>query len=194
MFKDLVVRNRSYRRFDGAAPVDRETLLSLVELARLTPSASNRQCLKFFLSAGEKNNEVFECLKWAGHLTDWDGPEEGERPSAYIVVLNDTSIGKCMDADVGIACQTILLGAVEQGLGGCMFGAVDHARLSHLLSLPDHMKITLVIAIGRPVETVVLEDMGPEGDFKYWRDENRVHHVPKRSLREIVFNEVTIHE
>ena len=188
MIYDLVLKNRSYRRFYEDVPIDRNTLLELVDLARLSPSGSNRQCLKFYLSTGEKNDDIFECLSWAGHITDWDGPIKGERPSAYIVVMDDLNIARSINADAGIACQSMLLGAVEKGLGGCMFGAVDRKKLTKNLELPENLEINLVVALGKPKEIIVLDDMGEDGDFKYWRDDKQVHHVPKRSLEEIVIN------
>ena len=186
MLKDLVLKNRSYRRFYEDAAVDRDTLLELVELARLSPSAANKQPLKFYISAGEKNAGIFDCLGWAGYLTDWPGPEEGERPAGYIVVLLDRDISPKADIDSGIACQSILLGAAEKGLGGCMFGNVNRVQLKEHLSLSENLDILLVVAIGKPKETVELQPLGDDGDIKYWRDENRTHYVPKRSLDDIL--------
>lgn len=187
MFRDLVLANRSYRRFKQDEAIDRQTLIDLVDLARCTPSAANLQPLKYVLScAPERNAVVFSTLAWAGYLPDWPGPSEGERPSAYIVVLCDTGIAKHTGCDHGIAAQTILLGAVEKGLGGCMFGSIDRDRLRRELAIPEHLEILLVIALGKPVEKVVLEDVGPDGSIKYYRDQDQVHHVPKRSLQEII--------
>ena len=187
MFKDLILKNRSYRRFYEDAPVTLDTLKELVELARLSPSGGNRQSLKFLLSAGENNDAIFETLGWAGYLEGWDGPVPGERPAAYIVILNDKDISGGGEVNAGIAATGILLGAVEIGLGGCMFGSVDRKKLAAAFSLPGNIEVILVIALGKPKETVVLEDVGPDGDIKYWRDENQVHHVPKRSLEDILY-------
>jgi nitroreductase len=186
MFKDLILKNRSYRRFYQDVAVEKQTLLELVEIARLTPSARNAQPLKYFVSAGEKNAEIFSCLSWAGALTDWPGPSEGERPTGYIVVMLDSSVLSGADVDAGIVCQSMLLGAVEMGLGGCMFGAVDRPKLAEILSLPENLQILLVVALGKPKEEIVL-DPCTDGDTKYWRDENQVHHVPKRSLEDILY-------
>jgi nitroreductase len=187
MFKDLILKNRSYRRFHQDA-IQKDTLLELVELARLSPSAANRQPLKYYLSAGEKNKEIFDCLSWAGALPDWPGPEEGERPTGYITILLDRDIAPQADNDAGIVAQSILLGAVEKGLGGCMFGAVSRPKLKEVLALPEQLDILLVIALGKPKEEIVLKPIGTDGDFKYWRDENQVHYVPKRSTDEIIIN------
>lgn len=187
MLRDLVVRNRSYRRFDETCRVSRETLLELVDLARHTASAANRQPIKYILSADpETNARIFPCLGWAAYLRHWAGPTPGERPAAYIVLLVDESLAKDWWCDDGIAAQTILLGAVERGLGGCMIGALRHDALRQILHVDAHLRIRLVLALGRPAETVVIEPVPPGGDIRYWRDDAGVHHVPKRSLQEVV--------
>lgn len=187
MLYDLVCANRSYRRFYQEERIEMETLRSLVELARLTPSGSNLQPLKYILSNDpELNARIYPTLAWAGYLRDWPGPDEGERPSAYIVILGDTSISKSFGCDHGIAAQTIMLGAAEQGLGGCMIGSVRRGDLVNVLDIPAQYEILLVLALGKPKEVVQVDLVGPDGSVKYWRDEERVHHVPKRSLDEII--------
>jgi len=186
-FQDLVLRNRSYRRFDESDRVTRQTLLELVDLARQTPSAGNKQPLKYLLSADPETNAlIFPTLGWAGYLKDWPGPGPGERPTGYIVLLVDETIAKDWWCDDGIAAQTIYLGAVARGLGGCMIGNIQREKLREALAIPEHLKIRLVLALGVPAERVVLEPLPPDGDVRYWRDEKGVHHVPKRSLEEIV--------
>lgn len=84
MIKELVMKTRSCRRFKEEA-ISEELLRELVDLARLSASAANLQPLKYIISyKKEMNDIIFPKLKWAGYLKDWDGPEEGERPSAYI--------------------------------------------------------------------------------------------------------------
>jgi len=186
-FRDLVLKNRSYRRFDESHAISRETLVELVSLARCTASAANRQSLKYILSTEpEMNARIFPCLAWAGYLKDWDGPAPGERPSAYIVILLDETIAKNCLCDDGIAAQTILLGAVERGIGGCMIASIQREKLGLELEIPDHFEIRLVLALGKPAERVDLEDLGPEGDIRYWRDEEEIHHVPKRKVEELI--------
>ena len=186
-FRDLVLKNRSYRRFDESHAISRETLVELVSLARCTASAANRQSLKYILSTEpEMNARIFPCLAWAGYLKDWDGPAPGERPSAYIVILLDETIAKNCLCDDGIAAQTILLGAVERGIGGCMIASIQREKLGLELEIPDHFEIRLVLALGKPAESVELEDLGPEGDIRYWRDEEEIHHVPKRKVEELI--------
>jgi nitroreductase len=187
MIEDLVRQNRSCRRFYQDQPVFRETLLWLVNLARLSASAANLQPLKYALSwEPEKNAAIFATLAWAGYLKDWPGPAEGERPAAYLVILGDRNIAANVGCDHGIAAQSILLGARGQGLGGCMIGSIKRDQLRQILALPERYDILLVIALGRPKEEVVLTEVGPDGDIKYWRDEKGVHYVPKRRLDEII--------
>jgi nitroreductase len=187
MIRELIVKNRSYRRFYQEVPIERETLRELVDLARLSASAANLQALKYILSAGpEKNALIFLCLRWAGYLKDWRGPGEGEKPSAYIIVLGDTTISPSFLCDHGIAAQSILLGATERGLGGCILAAVNRTKLRKVLNIPAHYEILLVLALGKPKEKVVLETLGADGDIKYWRDKDEVHHVPKRKLDDII--------
>ena len=188
--RDLVLRNRSYRRFDESYTIQHETLVELVGLARCTPSATNRQPLKYILSADLKTNDrIFPCLAWAAYLQDWEGPVPGERPTAYIIILIDDTLTKDWWCDDGIVAQTILLGAVEKGLGGCIIGSINKERLTQELAIPKHLKIRLVLALGKPAEQVVLEDLEPGGDFRYWRDAEGVHHVPKRTLSELIVPE-----
>ena len=187
MIEDLILKTRSYRRFDESVPVELETLRWLVKLARFSASGSNRQPLKFIFSCDAATNaEIFPCTAWAGYLTGWKGPAEGERPTAYIIILGDTEIRQAGGVDHGIAAQSIMLGATERGLGGCMIGSIDKPKLRAALDIPERYDILLVLALGKPAETVVLEDVGPDGDIKYYRDEQDVHHVPKRTLEELI--------
>ena len=187
LLPQLVLKNRSYRRFDESVIIPHGILFELVNLARLSASGANRQPLKFLLSSDpQKNAIIFPHLAWAGYLTDWPGPEEGERPSAYILILGDTDISKNVGCDHGIAAQSILLGAVELGFGGCMIASIKKQELHRALGLPDRYDILLAIALGKPKETVVIETVAADGDIKYWRDAQGVHHVPKRDLDELI--------
>ena len=190
MITELVKENRSYIRFYEDHAVKPETLKEFVNLARMSASGANMQPLKYILSCDpRKNADIFSCLAWAGYLKDWPGPGEGERPAAYIVILGDTSISESAGCDHGIAAQTILLGAREKGLGGCMLGSIDRNALRDSLNIPSQLKILLVLAIGKPREQVVLETVGPDNSIRYWRDNEGVHHVPKRKLEDIIVAE-----
>ncbi|RJR38662.1 MAG: nitroreductase [Deltaproteobacteria bacterium] len=189
MIADLIRGNRSYRRFYENEPVSLDTLRGLVNLARLSASGANLQPLKYILSnEPAKNTAVFSCLAWAAYLKDWPGPAEGERPAAYIVILGDKEIAQNFGCDHGIAAQSILLGAREKGLGGCMIGSIQRDRLRDLLKISEKYEILLAIALGKPKEQVVLEEASPGGSIKYWRDAAEVHHVPKRRLEDIILS------
>ena len=187
MIRDLILRNRSYRRFYKEVDIKLETLRELVDLARLSPSARNAQPLKYILSCEhQRNSLIFPHLAWAGYLTDWSGPCDGERPSAYIIILGDKEIGQSFGCDHGIAAQSIMLGATEKGLGGCIIASIEKEGLQKALEIPPRYEILLVLALGKPKETVVIEKVGSNGDIKYWRDSKDVHHVPKRPLDDII--------
>ena len=188
MLKDLVLKTRSYRRFYENEAVSLDTLKSLVDLARYTASSVNSQALRFKLVNDKENNaKVFETLAWAGLLKDWKCPDEGERPAAYIIVLYDRSVGLVKLRDEGIAVQTILLGASEIGLGGCMFGSVNRKLLAESFDIDtEKYEIGLVVALGKPKEIVELVDIPESGSTHYYRDENGVHYVPKRSLEDLI--------
>lgn len=187
MIRDLIIKNRTYRRFNQEVAVKHQTLRELIDLARLSASGANLQPLKYILSCEpQKNALIFSHLGWAGYLKDWDGPSEGERPAAYIIILNDTQMSKSPGCDHGIAAQSILLGATEKGLGGCMIGTVNKQKLSNVLNIPSRYEILLVLALGKPKEQVVIEAIDDTDNIKYWRDNNDIHHVPKRNLDDII--------
>ena len=186
-FKELVKSNRSCRRFDNAFALDTQTLTDLVELVRYTASGANNQPLKYIISSSrEQNDKIFSCLTWAAYLKEWKGPEPAEQPTGYIVILGDTTISNNFWCDHGIAAQTILLGARARGLAGCIFAAINIKKLKSLLAIDDHLEVKLVIALGKPVEKACIDDVGDDGDIRYFRDENQVHHVPKRKLEDLI--------
>ncbi|MEJ2542439.1 MAG: nitroreductase family protein [Calditrichaceae bacterium] len=187
--KDLIIRNRSVRRFKEYEYISEKKLKDLVDLARLSPSAANKQPLKYIISnEALKNAKIFKYLAWAGYLANWKGPAEGERPSAYIIICCDTSIAKeDINCDHGIAAQSILLGAVDSGYNGCIIASVKRKKLCRELAIPDELNVLLVIALGVANEKVQLEPMDEKHGIKYWRDDQNIHHVPKRSLDEVIY-------
>jgi nitroreductase len=190
MLKELIERNRSYRRFCEDHPIELETLKELIDLARLSATSRNKQPLKFMTSCEpEKNLQIFQLISsWKGQIPEWPGPKEGERPSAYIIILGDTEISPSFGVDAGIAAQSILLGAVEKGLAGCMMGSIKKEKAKAMLGIPAQYEILLTIALGKPGEEVVLETLNPGQDTKYWLDDDDIHHVPKRPLGDIIIS------
>lgn len=185
---ELIKNNRSYRRFDEDVHIPYNKLESYVDLARHSASGTNRQPLKFLIySRKEECRQVFPYTRWAGYLKDWAGPVEGERPSSYIIILGDQKIATNYFVDHGIAAQSILLGAVADGFGGCMIGSIDRKGLIKELKMPDQYEVLLIIALGVPAEKVVIDNI-ENGKIEYWRDDQDVHHVPKRELKELIIN------
>jgi nitroreductase len=186
-FQELVRENRSCRRFDNTRKIEPQTLEELVDLARHCASAGNKQPLKYILSTSQQTNDkIFSCLAWAAYLADWKGPKKTEQPTGYIVIMGDKTVADNFWCDHGIAAQTILLGARSQGLAGCMFGAINIKRLAGFLNIDDHLEVKLVIALGKPAETIIIDEVDASGDIRYFRDENQVHHVPKRKLSDLI--------
>ena len=186
---DLIKNTRTFRRFEQGRTIDRPVLEQLLNLARLGGSARNCQPWQYAIVTDPDDcKKIFPYLGWAGYLSDWQGPEPGERPSAYILcILNrDWLKGSDKEAhfDLGIATQNLLLGAMEKGIGGCRIGAFS-PKLAEVFKLGAHQELSLVVALGYPAEKVVIE-ASEKGHIKYWRDEDGVHHVPKRQLAEIL--------
>lgn len=185
MISDTIKKNRSYRRFFADRAVDTDTLVGIVDEARLCPSGANMQRLRVALVNDEAGkNAIFSTLKFAGYLKDWAGPADSERPAAYIVLCSEAELGTLLAIDLGIFAQTMLLAATERGLGGCMFRSFDAARVAEVVGT-EGMIPHLVIALGTPSERVEITSV-KDGDIKYYRDENGNHIVPKYSAEELI--------
>jgi len=184
--KDLFLKTRTCRRFDESHQIELSTLENLLELARLSSSGGNRQPLKYLLyNKPAQCEKIFPFLAWAGYFTEWPGPDKGERPSAYIIILGDKSISDNFGVDHGIAAHSILLGATHEGLGGCMIASIKREELCDELRIPDRFEVLLILAIGKPGEKIIIDEIKND-EVKYWRDEHGVHHVPKRNLKDLI--------
>jgi len=184
--RGIIEKTRTFRRYFQKEAISLDVMHELVDLARLGGSARNGQPWQYMIiNTPEVCEKVFPFLGWAGYLSDWKGPVEGERPSAYVLCLLNKNWLKGPESeaqfDLGVATQNLLLVAMEKRIGGCRIASVN-PKLAELFQLPDHLTISLVIALGRPRETVILEECETDSDIKYWRDDEGIHHVPKRSL------------
>ena len=191
ILRDLLKKDRSYRRFDESYKIENNTLKELVGLTRFCASGRNLQPLKYYIvNDREKCDQIFPLLKWAGYLLDWDGPEDGERPTAYLIQCLDTELTKNYLCDDGIQLQTITLGATALGLGCCIIKSFNAVKLKEILNLEENLSPLYVLALGKPVEEVVIEDLrdSAEDNIKYYRTSDGVHHVPKRPLAELLIN------
>ena len=186
-FKDIVHNTRCVRRFKKVN-IEKSDLIELINLARQTSSGKNMQPLKYIAITDEDiKNEVYKPLVWAAHLTNWE-QSENEKPSAYILVVNDTSVEGFSAIDSGIAMQTIMLGANAKGYAGCMLASIDKDAYKKLFKLENHLEPMFIIALGAKDENIKVVDV-KDGDTNYYRDENDTHCVPKRSLEEVLLNE-----
>jgi len=184
-FKSLVYKRRTIRKFDNKK-IENQTLIELIDLARMAPSGSNMQPLKYIIVNEEENiNQLFDYTKWAGYLKGEGNPNKSERPTAYIVVLNDNHIRKeGYELEAGAAIQNILLGAVEKNIGCAWLGAIDRNRIIDLLDIPKHLIIVSVIAIGYPAYDTKTEV--ENGSIRYYLDKKGMLHVPKRKLKDLI--------
>jgi len=192
MILDLVTKSRSWRGYDESRKVTREELVSLVQCARLTPSSINMQPLKYYLAYDPETVAKIQPLTgWARALPELELPRPGKRPTAFIVICQDLTLNSSLarfQKDIGIVAQTMLLAATEMGLGGIMIGNFNAEKVRAALELPETIAPMLILAIGKPDETIVLTDVGEDGSTNYYRDENDVHYVPKRSLESLLLD------
>lgn len=177
----LLKRNRSYRGYDPSWVVTREELAGLLEVTRWIGSGMNAQPLRYRLVCGEDAALVHPLVRMGAALKE-KVPYPGEEPSAYIVICAESS-GHVVDIDLGIAAQSILLKAVEKGLGGIFILNFKATELKSALNLP--LEPLAVLAIGKPRERIFLMDAAPGSSLNYYRKDG-VHFVPKLSVEDIL--------
>ena len=184
---DAMELRRSIRKF-RPEPVSHDCLKEIVEVARLYPSGGNLQPVRFaIVSSQELNDVVFADLKWAMYLPGFTiAPHE--RPTAYIILLRDSTVSKKCDYDIGAASTMVMVAAADRGLGSCPIGNFTAAKVSKLLNLPDNLQPELVIALGYPAHESRVVPMGDT--VRYTQDETGIFLVPKWSTEDIlVFNQ-----
>ena len=181
----LINSRRTIRQFkqDSISPGD---LLKCIKSTGLAPSAANLQPLEYLLiTDSEKVKTIFPLLKWAGYIAPNGNPEEGRKPTAYLIVLVNKSIKKSgAEHDAGAAIENFILSAWSFGIGSCWVASVNRGKLREVFNIPDSYSIDSVIALGYPDESPVV-DTATE-DIKYWKDKNGVLHVPKRPIEDIL--------
>lgn len=190
MLKELVIKNRSYRGFDENYSFTREQLESYIDLTRYTASSVNAQPLKYKIVYEKNEVETVRPLtRWARALSDMVLPHPNMHATAFIIICQDTDISPNLaryQKDIGIVAQTITLAAVEDGLGGCMIGNFTPDEVKETLNLAENLTPMLIIALGKPAEEIVIKEIENGESTKYYRDENDIHYVPKRKLKDIL--------
>ncbi len=186
-FKNIVQNTRCVRRFKQNITIDKSELIELIDLTRTISSSKNMQPLKYIAITDEKiKDEVYKPLQWAAHLATWN-QKDSERPSAYILMINDKSIDGFADIDCGISLQTIMLGATSKGYDGCVLASIDKSAYKKLFNLAEHLEPMLIIALGIKDEEIELVDV--DNSTNYYRDNTSKHFVPKRKLSDILLDE-----
>lgn len=184
-FQNIVKNTRTTRRFKQNNHIPHQDLIDLIDLARQTSSAKNMQPLKYIAIIDEKiKDEVYKPLIWAAHLTQWDQKMD-EKPSAYILIMNDTSIDGFAMIDCGISLQTIMLGATAKGYDSCPLMSIDKIAYKKLFKLSEYLEPMLIIALGIKDENIKTTDV-INNDTNYFRDKQDTHCVPKRKLKDIL--------
>jgi nitroreductase len=178
----LLAKNRSTRGFDASFKVRNDQLLSLIEAARLSPSAMNQQVLRYRLVTDEEAHLLLPHIRLGGALPELGLPLPGTEPNAFVVICTDKE-GRYVDIDMGIATQTILLRAVEMGLNGVCIAAFDKEKVREALQLP--LTPQLIIAIGRSAERIEVVEIAEGDDQKYYRN-NGTHFVPKIKVEDLI--------
>lgn len=184
---EAILKRRAIRKFKQDK-IKIDVLKKIINAARLAPQGSNMQPMKYIIVYEKQTvDKIFETTAWAGYIRPQADPKEGERPTAYIVVLADTEIKKSgYDTDAGAAVENMLLAAAGEGIGSCWLGAINRDRIRQILSIPERYRIHTLVALGYPAEHPVSED--ENGSIKYYKDENGVLHVPKRKLNDIILD------
>ncbi len=184
----LVQKSRSTRRFEDDYFISLEDLKQLIDLARVSSSAKNMQPLKYILvTKKELVLKLAQTSTWASHLKDWEQSDK-ERPSAFIIMLNDTSIDGFAMFDAGVSFEAISLGAKTKGLAVCPLASIDKNMCKQIFNIPSNLEILIGVAVGKSAENIKIVDI-KNSDINYYRDEEDNHCVPKRKLKEIIISE-----
>ncbi len=195
-----ILNRRSIRSFQ-ARKINIKLLRRMVNCARLAPSAANMQPLEYLIITEKALcSEVFKHLKWAGYIFPQGTPEPGCEPVAYIIILisknkvSHSVVKRDEDAirysfspdlrDVGAAAENIMLFAQSNSIASCWLGAINKAGVKKAFSIPKHLGIDSVIALGYP--KMVAKAAKFTNSVKYYLDKKGVLHVPKRPLKNIV--------
>ena len=173
----LLHHNRSYRGYDPSRIVTEADLRNLLSAVPLTASGMNRQSLRFRLVTSNQARLVLPHITLGAALPEEHLPKPGTEPGAFIIVCSAVPEDRVVDIDLGFAAQSILLKAVEAGLGGIFILNFRKEALKEALQLP--LVPLAVIAIGKPAESVYLLPVSDPGQSLSYYRKDGVHYVPK---------------
>jgi nitroreductase len=142
------VSQRSSVRAYKATDIEEDKIRRILEAARLSPSASNRQEWKFIVV---KNKETRKKLANAAFGQSFIG----EAPVVIVACGTESkSIMACGQpthtVDVSIACAFMILQAYEMGLGTCWIGAFKEEEVKKILKIPEHVRVVAMTPLGYP--------------------------------------------
>jgi len=157
---DTILRNRrSVREYDSRS-VAREDILAICEAARVAPSACNSQTWRF---VAVTDRQLIDRLcdeamrpvirnKWLGQA-----PLIIVGCSQLDIVANRIGRGvtgiEYYQIDLGIAMEHIVLKAIELGLGTCWIGWFKEEQVKKILSIPNSVRVSALLAVGYPKNT-----------------------------------------
>ena len=145
------IKERRSVRFYKDMEVEEDKVRKILEAARLSPSASNRQEWKFIVV---RNPEIRAKLAGATYGQQF----VGKAPVIIVACATEAkSIMTCGQpthtVDVSIACAFMILEAHEQGLGTCWLGTFNEGEVKKILGVPDHMRVVTMLPLGYPGES-----------------------------------------
>ena len=140
-FNEVLSKRRSIRKYKETL-IQRETILKILEAARVAPSASNKQPWHFIVV---ENKETIKQLA----KSDW----AAKAPLMIVGLADQEASPNWCSNDLGIAFQHIALAVTNLGLGGCWMGQTGREdMIRKLLDVPDRLKPIAVMPIGVPDE------------------------------------------
>ena len=184
--QDVIRARRSIRRFQRKPVLD-SVMLDILEAARLSPTGSNAQPLRFIgIRSADLCEKLFAHLRWAGYLPDGSAsPTLETQPAAYVVLLVDKNIRAQADNDAGAAAMSMMLSAQAHGVASCWLGAIDRAKIAALLDLDaERFQVHMVLALGYPAQTSRAVPLTGE-DVKYYLEAPDHLCVPKRQPEDV---------
>lgn len=181
--ESLLKRNRSFRGYDAAVRLSRETLRDIASVASLVPSGMNAQRLRFRLVPSEEASLVLPHIRLGAALPEEHLPHPGEEPQGYIVISATGEEDRVVDMDLGIAAQSMLLRAVEKGLNGIFILNFRPEALQEALGLP--LRPLAVLAFGKGIERIFLMPVKKDASLRYYRKDG-VHYVPKLGIDDLL--------